>query len=128
MQVQHRERASGSSGYTFAKLLRLWINGFTAFSVKPLRIASLCGAGLAFFGFIYMLYIIIMKLFDPTVIAGYSSIMATLLLVGGLMMLMLGLIGEYIGRIYICINNSPQYVIRQMCPQDILKLGAKERE
>ena len=128
VQVQQRERASGSSGYTFSKLLKLWINGFTAFSVKPLRIASLCGAGLAFCGFMYMIYIIIMKLTDPTIMAGYSSLMASLLLIGGLLMLMLGLIGEYIGRIYICINNSPQYVIRQMRPEDILRLGVKERD
>lgn len=127
VEVQHRERASGSSGYTFAKLLKLWINGFTAFSVKPLRIASLCGAGIALCGFLYLLYIIIMKFADPTVLEGYSSIMATLLLVGGLLMLMLGLIGEYIGRIYICINNSPQYVIRQMRPEELMALGKKDK-
>ena len=80
VQVQHRERAYGSSGYTFAKLLKLWINGFTAFSVKPLRMASLCGAGLAFIGFAYLIFIIVVKFTDPTVVAGYSSIMATLLL------------------------------------------------
>lgn len=124
VQVQHRERAYGTSGYTLSKLLKLWINGFTAFSVKPLRIASLCGVSFAACGFFYLLYIIIMKILDPTVLAGYSSIMATLLLIGGLLMVMLGLIGEYIGRIYICINNSPQYVIRQMKPKDLL-LSAK---
>ena len=126
VQVQHRERAYGSYGYTFAKLLKLWINGFTAFSVKPLRMASLCGAGLAFVGFAYLIYIIAVKLTDPTVVAGYSSIMATLLFIGGLMMLMLGLIGEYIGRIYICINNSPQYVIRKMTPRELLACGKKQ--
>ena len=128
VQVQHRERASGSSGYTFSKLLKLWINGFTAFSVKPLRMASLCGAALALCGFLYLLYILIIKFTDPTVVAGYSSIMATLLLIGGLLMVMLGLIGEYIGRIYICINNSPQYVIRQMRPEELMVLGRKERQ
>ena len=51
-----------------------------------------------------------------------------LLLVGGLLMVMLGLIGEYIGRIYICINNSPQYVIRQMTPGDLLACGRKEQD
>lgn len=128
VQVHHRERAYGSSGYTFSKLLKLWINGFTAFSVKPLRVASLCGVGFAVIGFIYLLYIVIMKLTDPTVVAGYSSMMATMLLIGGLLMLMLGLIGEYIGRIYICINNSPQYVIRRMKPEDLLACGRKDMQ
>ena len=125
VQVQHRERAYGSSGYTFAKLLKLWINGFTAFSVKPLRMASLFGAGLALMGFIYLIYIVVVKFTDPTVVAGYSSIMATLLLIGGLMMVMLSLIGEYIGRIYICINNSPQYVVRKMTTKELLECGRK---
>ena len=125
VQVQHRERAYGSSGYTLSKLLKLWINGFTAFSVKPLRIASLCGAIFALCGFLYLFAILIIKFTDPTVVAGYSSIMATILLIGGLMMVMLGLIGEYIGRIYICINNSPQYVVRQMTGKDLLECGRK---
>ena len=90
--------------------------------------ASLCGAALALCGFLYLLYILIIKFTDPTVVAGYSSIMATLLLIGGLLMVMLGLIGEYIGRIYICINNSPQYVIRQMRPEELMALGRKERQ
>jgi len=111
--VQHRARVSGTSGYTFSKLLKLWINGFTAFSVKPLRVSSMCGALMALFGFIYLAVIVITRIVDPTVTEGYSSLMAVILLVGGLIMIMLGLIGEYLGRLYICMNNSPQYVIRQ---------------
>lgn len=128
VEVKHRSRASGSSGYTFAKLLKLWINGFTAFSVKPLRVASLCGVFFALCGFVYLLVIVITRINDASVVEGYSSIMAVLLLVGGLLMTMLGLIGEYIGRIYICINNSPQYVIRQMKPADLLSCGKKRGE
>ena len=85
--VNHREREEGTSGYTFKKLFALWFNGFTAFSVKPLRIATALG--------------------------GISSLMSALVFFGGMIMLMLGLIGEYIGRIYISLNNSPQYVIRE---------------
>ena len=126
--VHQRERASGSSGYTLGKLLKLWLNGFTAFSVKPLRAASLCGGLFAVIGFIWMLVIVIVRLTDATVIEGWTTIMAVLLLVGGLLMVMLGLIGEYIGRIYICINNSPQYVIRQMTPRDLLACGRKDQD
>ncbi len=123
--VQQRERASGSSGYTFGKLIRLWLNGFTAFSVKPLRVASLCGGLFALIGFLWTLVIVIVRLTDSTVVEGWTTLMAVLLLMGGLLMVMLGLIGEYIGRIYICINNSPQYVIREMTPRNLLACGKK---
>lgn len=110
--INHRRRDDGTSGYTFAKLLGLWMNGFTAFSVKPLRLATYAGFLFAFFGTCFIIFIVIQKILKPDLVPGYSSIIATLLLVGGMLMVMLGLIGEYIGRIYICINASPQYVIK----------------
>lgn len=112
--VKHRPRQMGSSGYTLSKLFALWFNGFTSFSVKPLRISMLIGCICALVGFVMALYVTINKILHPATLAGYSSLMAVLLFIGGLIMMMLGLIGEYIGRIYICINQSPQYVIRQM--------------
>lgn len=111
--VNHRDRTIGKSGYTFLKLLSLWMNGFTAFSVKPLHIATAIGVICAISGFIFGGFIIIHKFLHPEILIGYSSIMATLLFIGGMIMLMIGLIGEYIGRIYISINNSPQFVIRE---------------
>ena len=84
----------------------------SAFSVRPLRIASVIGLLIALVGFIYGLTLIIYKLLGNYVITGYSSIMAILLFVSGVIMMMLGLIGEYVGRIYISQNNAPQYVIR----------------
>lgn len=113
VEMEERERASGTSGYTFRKSLSLWMNGFTAFSVKPLRIATIAGAFCALLGFLSGIWVIMRKLYHPDILAGYSSIVALLLFIGGIIMLMLGLIGEYIGRIYICINQSPQYVVRQ---------------
>ncbi|MDD3244344.1 MAG: glycosyltransferase [Eubacteriales bacterium] len=110
--MEERERFSGSSNFTFKKMLALWMNGFTAFSVKPLRVASVLGVLCAVFGVLFGLYIIIAKLVNPAIAAGYSSLMAALLFIGGVIMLILGMIGEYIGRIYISINDSPQYVIR----------------
>lgn len=111
--VNHREREEGRSGYTLKKLLGLWFNGFTAFSVKPLRIATAIGAFCAFCGFIYGVYTIIKKFVVPDVPAGFSAMMAAIVFIGGMVMLMLGLIGEYIGRIYISLNNQPQYVIKE---------------
>ncbi len=111
--VTHREREEGTSGYTLKKLLGLWFNGFTAFSVKPLRIATVMGALFAFIGFIYGIYTVIKKFINPDVPLGFSSQMAAIVFFGGMIMLMLGMIGEYIGRIYISMNNSPQYVIKE---------------
>lgn len=111
--VHHREREVGTSGYTLKKLLGLWFNGFTAFSVVPLRVATAVGVASAFVGFIYGIYTIIRKLVDPNILLGFSSIMAAILFIGGMLMIMLGLVGEYIGRIYISLNNSPQYVVRE---------------
>ena len=111
--VQHREREEGSSGYTLKKLFGLWFNGFTAFSVKPLRIATAIGSCSAGVGFLYGIYTIIKRLVKPDVPMGFSSTMAAIVFFGGMIMVMLGLIGEYVGRIYISLNNSPQYVIRE---------------
>lgn len=111
VEINHRIREKGSSGYNLKKLLQLWMNGFTAFSVKPLRIATFVGIICALVGFIFVILTIIGKLVHPEIAMGYSSTMAVLLFIGGMLMLMLGIIGEYIGRIYICINKSPQYVV-----------------
>lgn len=113
VEVTHREREEGRSGYTLKKLLGLWFNGFTAFSVTPLRIATIIGIFCAFVGFAYGIYVFVRRLLDPNMVMGFSSLMCVILFVGGMLMIMLGLVGEYIGRIYICLNNSPQYVIRE---------------
>ncbi len=113
VEVNHREREVGNSGYTLKKLLGLWFNGFTAFSVKPLRIATAIGCGSACVGFLYGIYTIVKRLVNPAVPAGYSALMSAIIFFCGMIMIMLGLIGEYIGRIYISMNNSPQYVIKE---------------
>lgn len=116
VEVEHRDRQAGTSGYTLGKLLNLWFNGFTAFSVKPLRIATVSGAVCAFIGFLYGIYTIIKKIFinPPGLVTGFSALMSVLVFMGGMLMLMMGLVGEYMGRMYISMNNSPQFVIREM--------------
>ncbi|SHM54973.1 undecaprenyl-phosphate 4-deoxy-4-formamido-L-arabinose transferase [Fibrobacter sp. UWR3] len=113
VEIQHRKRILGESNYTLMSLLSLWINGFTAFSVKPLRLATYIGVLCAVLGLGSGIYIVIQKIMMPEMLMGYASIMSTMLFLGGMIMLILGLIGEYIGRIYICINQAPQYVIRE---------------
>jgi undecaprenyl-phosphate 4-deoxy-4-formamido-L-arabinose transferase len=113
VEVTHRERMEGTSGYSLKKLIALWVNGFTSFSVMPLRAATYGGVFAALVGFIFAIYTIIKKLVDPASrMLGWSSVISIMLILGGFILLVLGMIGEYIGRIYISINNSPQYVIR----------------
>ena len=127
VKMEERERISGSTNFTLRKMLNLWINGFTAFSVKPLRISTVIGIITALVGFIYGIYIILHKLFvHSAVLQGYSSTMAIILFIGGIIMMMLGIIGEYIGRIYISINNSPQYVIKEMINMEKGEENGKE--
>ncbi|MEG1524164.1 MAG: glycosyltransferase [Clostridia bacterium] len=115
VEMEERERIAGRTNYTFKKLIALWLNGFTAFSVKPLRVATVVGSFTALLGFLWGFIIVFRKVLDPAnILVGYSSIMAVLLFIGGMLMLMLGLVGEYVGRIYISINKSPQYVIRNI--------------
>ena len=116
--VQHRDREEGNSGYTLKKLLGLWFNGFTAFSVKPLRMATIIGGVSACGGFAYGIYTVLKKLLVPNVPVGFSAMMSAIVFFGGMIMLMLGLIGEYIGRIYISLNSAPQYVIREKVNMD----------
>lgn len=118
VSVQHRSRLEGTSTYTLKSLVALWLNGFTAFSVKPLELGAYAGFGIAGLGFLYAIYTIVRRILSPTVVEGWSSLIAINLIVGGIIMVMLGLVGEYIGRIYICINNSPQYVIKEICKKD----------
>lgn len=116
--VNHRQRQEGHSGYNLGKLISLWMNGFTSFSVKPLRLATYAGVTTAMLGFIYAIYIIVKYFVDSSVPAGWSSTMALQLVLGGIILVVLGLVGEYIGRIYMCINASPQFVEREIVKKE----------
>ena len=113
VDIVHKERAAGNSGYSFAKLMGLWMNGLTSFSVKPLRIATFSGFCISLFGLVLAIIIIIQKMIlKDAVSAGWPSIMTVVLILDGAIMIMLGLVGEYVGRIYVTMNKSPQYVIK----------------
>ncbi len=112
--VMHRERMEGHSGYSLKKLVSLWMNGVTAFSIKPLRFASYFGWVVASVGGVYALITIIRKLLDPDMPAGWASTISVLLLLGGVIIALIGVVGEYIGRIYLSINRYPQFVVRSI--------------
>lgn len=126
VEMEQRERKAGQSGYTMKKLVNLWVNGFTAFSLKPLRVATALGFTSAVVGFLTLIYILIRKLLVPSIQAGYTSQIGVILLMSGIILCVLGIIGEYVGRIYMCINNNPQYVIRNVV--EAKKLGDKDNE
>lgn len=111
--VKHRARQSGTSGYSFKKLVAVWMNGFTSFSIKPLRIASYMGFATAAVGLVGCIITVISKLLRPETAVGWSSIICVILIMGGINLVVLGLIGEYLGRIYMSQNKTPQYVIRE---------------
>ena len=117
--MEERERISGSTGYTLKKLLALWANGLTSFSVKPLRIADFLGMICAMIGCTYGLYTVIQKILNPAMQAGYASTIAIILFIGGCLMILLGLIGEYVGRIFICLNQCPQFIVREVINQNM---------
>ena len=122
--ITHRARMEGESGYNLKKLISLWVNGVTAFSIKPLRLASYVGWFTAFAGFVFALVTIVRKLFNPAMQAGWASTISVMLLLGGVIITLMGIIGEYIGRIYLSINRYPQFVVRSVTRHD----SAKEDE
>lgn len=113
VDVEHAERAAGRGNYNLRRSISLWLKMATSFSVFPLRLLSIGGSVLAVLSLITMGVVIAAKLLDPTIPAGWPSLMATVLLVGGLQMIGLGLIGEYLGRAYLKLNRKPQYVVRE---------------
>lgn len=113
VEVEHFEREIGESGYNFRKLLKLWSN-FTNFTVMPLRIAGIFGVFLSFVGFIAMCIVFVQKCLNPGMPAGYASLLCTMLLFFGIVLICMGVIGEYVGRIFMCINHAPQYVVKNV--------------
>ncbi|MDO4477845.1 MAG: glycosyltransferase family 2 protein [Lachnospiraceae bacterium] len=110
--VEHHKREVGKSNYTFKRMLRLWM-AYLNYSVVPLRIASVCGIVMATVGFIAGLVTLIRKLMVPSITVGWASTICILLVFFGLVLLVLGIIGEYIGKIMLTINNTPQYIVRE---------------
>ena len=118
--VEHFDRVYGTSGYTLKKLIGLWSN-IIGFSIVPLRIARNVGALVSALGLLGAIYIFIRKLLIPTTAIGWSSVMVAIFFFSGLIMMFLGLIGEYIGRMFLNVNNYPQYVVRAIYTKEDYK-------
>ena len=111
VRVRHVEREQGQSGYTLRKLVRLWMSMLVNFSVLPLRLMTVAGMITSVLGFLAVIEVVLEHLLkrNPT---GWSSLMAAILLLSGTQLLLLGIMGEYVGRIYLGISDKPQSVVR----------------
>ncbi|HBG92147.1 MAG TPA: glycosyltransferase [Nitrospiraceae bacterium] len=112
-EVEHAPRERGKSKYNVIKLFRLAFNAITSFSTFPLRLATYIGLLSSGIGLFYSLYFIYKKLFLGIPVLGYASIIVAVLFVGGIQLLMLGIIGEYIGRVYQEVQARPIYIIKE---------------
>ncbi len=110
--IEHHRREYGSSNYTFRKLVKLWL-AYLNFSAVPLRISAYLGILFSGAGFLGALAILIRQLIAPSEQLGWASIMCAMLLFFGFVLLALGIMGEYLGKIILSINNTPQYIIRE---------------
>lgn len=114
VEVDHFTRTSGRSGYSLQKLLSLALNLFTNFSLVPLQVVSALGLFVAMGGVIAGLYYILQVLMNNISVPGYASIIIAVLILGGVQLLSLGVLGEYLGRVHLNINEKPQYVSREI--------------
>ena len=112
IEVRHLPRAEGRSNYTLTRLVRLWLNLATSFSLAPLRMATFLGIGMATLGAIGAALTIIEALVVRGTPSGYASTMVVILLVGGVQSMILGVLGEYVGRTFLSANGKPQGTVR----------------
>lgn len=113
LKVMHAKRKEGKSGYTLRKLVSLWMNMFTNFSILPLRISVIVGFIFAVFGFCLGIYALIDKWLHPALPLGYTTLAVIISLFAGIQLMAIGLVGEYLGRIFLSQNKRPQYCIRK---------------
>lgn len=105
------KRYSGKTKYSFMKMLNLALNGISSFSIRPLKIAILLGLILSLLSGVYGLYVLWISVFTDKTVEGWTSVILSILFIGGINMILLGIIGEYVGKIYIQIKKRPHFLI-----------------
>jgi len=111
IDIQHQSRLEGEGNYNLRRSLSLWLKMATSFSVLPLRIATYTGFILAALSSVMIVFVIVEKILHPELPAGWTSLIATMLFIGGIQTLCIGMIGEYLGRTYLKLNYKPQFVV-----------------
>ena len=119
INIKHNKRLKGNSGYSFKKLFSLWLKVFTNSSIFPLRMASVTGFIITIVSLFFAVLLIIFKIKNPEIPQGWTSVATFIFFFSGVQLLALGIIGEYIGRIFINLNQKPQYIIREQIRNDL---------
>jgi undecaprenyl-phosphate 4-deoxy-4-formamido-L-arabinose transferase len=128
VQVGHQLRAAGRSGYTVRRLVQMAFNVLTNFSLVPLQVTSILGLLAATSGLAIGVYYLLQSLLQNIGVPGYASIITAVLVLGGVQLLALGVIGEYVGRIHLNINSKPQYIERQVLAATSPSYGARDAD
>ncbi|MDR3601347.1 MAG: glycosyltransferase family 2 protein [Desulfosporosinus sp.] len=113
VEYERDERLAGETKYPLKKMIKLSLDGLTSFSFKPLKMANYAGVGLIFFGFIYLAVMLFLKITTAYVISGWNLVIAMQLVLTGILLTMMGIIGEYIGRIYDEARDRPLYIVSE---------------
>ncbi|MBP6819187.1 MAG: glycosyltransferase family 2 protein [Ferrovibrio sp.] len=124
LQVAHLPRAEGRSNYTLARLFRLFLSMFLNFSVIPLRVGTMVGVAMAGLGVLGFVVVLVEALISADRPQGWASLMAAVLLLAGVQLIMLGLVGEYLGRMFLAVNKRPQFVVRDVQRNEKADAGA----
>ena len=114
LEVRHEPRREGRSNYTLRKLLRLWLNMFVNFSVMPLRVSTVVGLACSVLGLGLGIDVLVERLLRPDIPVGWASVLMPVVLFSGVQLVMLGLLGEYLGRLFLTENQTPQFVVREV--------------
>jgi undecaprenyl-phosphate 4-deoxy-4-formamido-L-arabinose transferase len=114
LQVEHLARVEGRSNYTIARLFRLWLSMFSNFSVIPLRFATLFGIAFGALGALTAVIVVVEAISDNKPPQGWASLMVAVLVLAGVQLIVVGLIGEYLGRMFLAVNRKPQYLVREV--------------
>jgi undecaprenyl-phosphate 4-deoxy-4-formamido-L-arabinose transferase len=114
LKVQHDPRHVGETNYNLRRLTRLWLNIFTSFSIMPLRLATLLGLVMASIGATSLIALVVQALIERQTVQGWLSIICTILIFGGIQCLLIGVLGEYLGRIFLTVSGKPQSFLRSV--------------
>lgn len=115
-----KQRAAGETKWNYIKLFNLAVEGITSFTIFPLKLSSYLGIAISFFSFIYMMKVIVKTLIWNDPVPGYPSLMVMILFLGGIQLICLGIIGEYVGRIFNETKNRPLYIVDDYNGEKIL--------
>jgi glycosyltransferase involved in cell wall biosynthesis len=114
VEVKHLPRAAGRTNYTLRRLVRLWLSMFLNFSVMPLRLSTLSGLAIGALGVLGILFVLVEAIFFDRATPGWASLMVAVLVLSGVQLVILGVIGEYLGRMFLANNQKPQYLVRRL--------------